>query len=374
MYDSISLFSGAMGLDLGLEKAGINFKLCQDYDVSCYETMLVNNRPGMTGDIREIDSGTILKKAGLKKGEAFLLCGGPPCQPFSTAGKRMGINDPRGSLFMDFVRMVDETRPRFVIFENVKGLTSIAVDKGGKPGGVLEIIVSELEKLGYSTVHSLLDAVYFGVPQFRERMIIIGSRDHEAIFLPAPTHFQQHQNKEMRWVTLGETIRDLEDNPGPCTHFSEERLKYLRMIPEGGNWRDLPANIQPAAMGGAWKSGGGKVGFFRRLSYSQPSPTVVTSPVQKATMMCHPIKDRPLSVREYARIQQFPENWTITGTITNQYKQIGNAVPVGLAEAVGKAVIAAANGTSTIKTKRNRGTSVHNNLFHLEGGNSNGNQ
>ncbi len=360
MYDSISLFSGAMGLDLGLEKAVINFKICQDFDASCYETMLINNRPGMTGDIRKIDSGTILEKANLKRGEAFLLCGGPPCQPFSTAGKRMGINDPRGSLFMDYVRMVDETRPRFFIFENVKGLTSIAVDAGGAPGGVLEIIISELEKLGYSTVHSLLDAVYYGVPQFRERMIIIGSRDHEDIFLPAPTRFQRHQNPEMRWVTLGDTIRDLEDNPGPCTHFSEERLRYLSMVPEGGNWRDLPESLQPAAMGGAWKSGGGKVGFYRRLSYSQPSPTVVTSPVQKATMMCHPTKDRPLSVKEYARIQQFPEDWKITGTITNQYKQIGNAVPIGLAEAVGRAVIATANGTSTIKTKRTRGTSIHN--------------
>ena len=369
MYDSISLFSGAMGLDLGLEKAGINFRLCQDFDASCYETMLINNRPGMTGDIRQIDSGTILERAKLGKGEAFLLCGGPPCQPFSTAGKRMGINDPRGSLFMDYVRMVDETRPRFFIFENVKGLTSIAVDENGTPGGVLEIIISELEKLGYSTIHSLLDAVYYGVPQFRERMIIIGSRDHEEIFLPVPTHFQQHQNQEMRWVTLGDTIRDLEDNPGPCTHFSEERLKYLRMVPEGGNWHDLPIEIQPAAMGGAWKSGGGKVGFYRRLSYSQPSPTVVTSPVQKATMMCHPTKDRPLSVREYARIQQFPEDWKITGTITNQYKQIGNAVPVGLAEAVGRAVIATANGDATVKTKRTRGTSIHNNSFHPEEGN-----
>ncbi|MBR0228510.1 MAG: DNA cytosine methyltransferase [Clostridia bacterium] len=373
MYDSISLFSGAMGLDLGLEKAGITFKLCQDFDLSCYETMLVNNRPGMTGDIRKIKSGTILEKAHLKKGEAFLLCGGPPCQPFSTAGKRLGINDPRGSLFMDYVRMVDETRPRFFVFENVKGLTSISVDEGGAPGGVLEIIITELEKLGYSTVYSLLDAVYYGVPQFRERMIIIGSRDHEDIFLPEPSHFQRHQNPDMRWKTLESTILDLEDQPGPCMHFSEDRLKYLRMVPEGGNWRDLPPEIQPIAMGGAWKSGGGKVGFYRRLAYNQPSPTIVTSPVQKATMMCHPTKDRPLSVKEYARIQQFPEDWIITGTITNKYRQIGNAVPIGLAEAVGKAVIATANGDSTVKTKRTRGTSIHNHFFHSEGGNQYGN-
>lgn len=363
MYESISLFSGAMGLDLGLEKAGIDIKLCQDFDASCYETMLKNGKPAMTGDIRNIESSVILEKSGLKKGEAFLLSGGPPCQPFSTAGKRLGINDPRGSLFMDYVRMVDETRPRLFVFENVKGLTSIAVDKGGEPGGVLEIILSEFKRIGYKTVCGVLDAVNYGVPQFRERLIILGSRDNEDIFLPVPTHFQRHQLQEMQWVTLGKTIKDLEDDPGECTHFSEDRLRFLRMVPEGGNWRDIPKELQPEAMGGAWKSGGGKVGFYRRLSYSQPSPTVVTSPVQKATMMCHPTKNRPLSVKEYARIQQFPENWKISGTIANQYKQIGNAVPVGLAEEVGKALVATATGHSIINTKRTRGTSAHNNIY-----------
>ena len=319
----------------------------------------------MSGDIRDIDSATILEKAGLSKGEPFLLCGGPPCQPFSTAGKRLGINDPRGSLFMDYVRMVNETRPRFFVFENVKGLTSIAVDEHGNPGGVLDIILSEFNRIGYKTVHAVLDAVHYGVSQFRERLLIIGSRDNEDIFLPVPTHFQKHQLNSMRWRTLREAIYDLEDTPGPCTHFSEDRLRFLRMVPEGGNWRDLPTELQPEAMGGAWKSGGGKVGFYRRLSYDQPSPTIVTSPVQKATMMCHPVKDRPLSVKEYARIQQFPDDWKIVGTVSNQYKQIGNAVPVGLAEAVGKALIATASGEATVKTRRTRGTSVHKNMVNL---------
>lgn len=366
MFESISLFSGAMGLDLGLEKAGINIRLCQDFDSSCYETMRINRRNCMAGDIRKIESAEILESSGIPAGEVFLLCGGPPCQPFSTAGKRMGINDPRGSLFMDYIRMVDEIRPRFFVFENVKGLTSISVDKNGAPGGVLDIILSEFEQIGYKTVYGVLDAVNYGVPQFRERMIIIGSRDNEKIFLPIPTHFQTHQCAFNRWHTLGETIRDLELDPGPCTGFSEERLRFLKMVPEGGNWKDLPIELQPIAMGGAWKSGGGKVGFYRRLSYSQPSPTVVTSPVQKATMMCHPTQNRPLSVREYARIQQFPEDWKITGTIANQYKQIGNAVPVGLAEAVGQAIIATASGNTGVFTKRTRGTSAHkNNLLEV---------
>lgn len=362
MFDSISLFSGAMGLDLGLEKAGISLKVCQDFAPDCYATMIQNNRNALGGDIRNIDSGTILEKAQLKRAEPFLICGGPPCQPFSTAGKRQGINDPRGSLFMDFIRMVDEIRPRFFVFENVKGLTSIPVDKDGLPGGVLEIILSEFHRIGYRTVHAVLDAVHYGVPQFRERLIILGSRDYEDIFLPAPTHFQRHQMEDMRWNILRDAIVDLEENPGACAKFSEERLRFLKMVPEGGNWKDIPLEFQPEAMGGAWKSGGGKVGFYRRLSYSQPSPTVVTSPVQKATMMCHPTQDRPLSVKEYARIQQFPDDWKIVGTTTNQYKQIGNAVPVGLAEAVGRTLIATATGNAEIKTKRTRGTSVHNGM------------
>ena len=154
----------------------------------------------------------------------------------------------------------------------------------------------------------------------------------------------------------------MEFDQGECATLSEERLKFLKMVPEGGNWRDLPEDIIPIAMGGAYKSGGGKVGFYRRLSYDQPSPTVVTSPVQKATMMCHPTQNRPLSVKEYARIQQFPDDWVFTGTTAAKYRQIGNAVPVGLAEAIGKAVISVADKTSLIQTKRFRGTNVHNKI------------
>ena len=144
---------------------------------------------------------------------------------------------------------------------------------------------------------------------------MIGSRDNEDIFLPFPTHFQMHQDPQYRWRTLQDTIKDLEYDCGECAAFSKDRLAYLRLVPDGGNWRDLPEDIRKEAMGGAYGSGGGKVGFYRRLSYSQPSPTLVTSPVQKATMMCHPTQDRPLSIREYARIQQFPDDWEFMGTL-----------------------------------------------------------
>lgn len=371
--DVISFFSGAMGLDIGLEKAGLHIAVGQDFEPTCVETMRANGHKVLQGDIRQIQPQEILDLAGMKAGEPFLVCGGPPCQPFSTAGKRLGINDPRGSLFMDYIRMIDYIRPRFFVMENVKGIMSaplkyVPLSERGKDdpdqqlGTVLDVILSEFNKLGYKTVYGILDAVNYGVPQFRERFVLIGSRDGEDIFLPIPTHFQMHQNSDYRWNTVGDAIRDIEDEKGECTTFSDERIKFLRMVPEGGNWKDLPDDIKPIAMGGAFESGGGKVGFYRRLSYIQPSPTVVTSPVQKATMMCHPTKDRPLSVHEYARIQQFPEKWNFVGTTTAKYKQIGNAVPVGLAEAIGKAIIATADQKAIIETKRFRGTDIHNRI------------
>lgn len=371
--DVISLFSGAMGLDLGLEKAGLTVVIGQDYEQSCVDTMKANGRNVIGGDIREIQPEQILEMTGLDVGEPFMICGGPPCQPFSTAGKRLGINDPRGSLFMDFIRMIDCIRPRFFVMENVKGIMSAPLkhvsaaerdelDPAQRLGTVLDVILSEFNKLGYKTVYGILDAVNYGVPQFRERFVLIGSRDHEDIFLPVPTHFQMHQNPEYRWKTVGEAIKDIEDDCGECGTLTPERKKYLKMVPEGGNWKDLPKDIIPAAMGGAYESGGGKVGFYRRLSYAQPSPTITTAPAQKATMLCHPTKDRPLSIREYARIQQFPEEWIFIGTTAAKYKQIGNAVPVGLAKAIGETVKSVADKNAVVETKRFRGTGIHNRI------------
>lgn len=373
--DVISLFSGALGLDLGLERAGLAVKIGQEIDSACIATMKANNYTVLSGDVQNITPQEILMPSGLSQGESFLICGGPPCQPFSTAGRRLGVNDPRGSLFMDFIRMIDYIKPRFFLMENVKGLISAPlqhiphVQRGAKKllpeqqlGSVLEVILDEFNKLGYKTVHGVLDAVNYGVPQFRERFIIIGSRDHENIFLPIPTHFQLHQNAENRWKVLKDAIGDLENKVGECATFSRERLAYLKMVPEGGNWRNLPEQVTEKAMGGAYKSGGGKVGFFRRLPYNQPSPTLVTSPVQKASMLCHPTQDRPLSVKEYARIQQFPDDFIFTGTTSAKYRQIGNAVPVGLGEALGRAILSAADDSAYIHTKRTRGTDVHNKI------------
>jgi DNA (cytosine-5)-methyltransferase 1 len=382
--DVISFFSGAMGLDIGLKSAGLNVKIGQDFDVACVETMQANGHKVMGGDIRSIAPQDVLSAVCLSVAEPFLVCGGPPCQSFSTAGKRLGINDPRGNLFMDFIRMIDYIRPRFFIMENVKGLMSAPLrniskvnnkenqislfennsktDSDRSSGSVFEVILGKFAQLGYKTVYGILDAVNYGVPQFRERFVLIGSRDYEDIFLPLPTHFQFHQDKEYQWQTLEKAIGDLEDNCGECAAFGAERTRLLEFVPEGGNWRDLPPDLVEQAMGGAYRSGGGKVGFYRRLSYSQPAPTLVASPIQKASMLCHPRLNRPLSVREYARIQQFPNNWIFAGNIMAKYRQIGNAVPIGLAKAIGQAILSVADKSAEIKTKRMRGTNVHNKI------------
>ncbi len=378
LFPVISLFSGAMGLDLGLEAAGLNVRVSTDFDPFCCKTMQINGRNFVPGDIRKLiaydpECSFLMRKADLLPGEAFLVVGGPPCQPFSTAGKRLAIADPRGSLFREFCYAVRKVRPRFFVMENVKGILSAALQpirNGSKPtceeelpGSVFNVIKNEFAELGYKVTYGILDAVHYGVPQFRERLIIIGSRDHEDIFLPVPTHFPMHQNRAYRWKTLFEAIGDLENSAGVCGSFSKDRLSYLRLVPPGGNWRSLPEDVRSEAMGGAFNSGGGKVGFYRRLDYNQPSPTLITSPVQKATMLCHPVHDRPLSVREYARIQQFPDDWEIAGSITDCYRQIGNAVPIGLGKAIGEAIVATATGATLSKVKRFRGTSVHSDLF-----------
>ena len=238
--------------------------------------------------------------------------------------------------------------------ENVKGLTSIKLDKEEHGfDNALDVILHAFKEIGYTKlVHGILNAVNYGTPEFRERLIIIGSRDNEDIFLPHPTHFQTHQSPSHRWQTLQHVITDLEHSPGEHDSFSEKRAKYIPHIPMGGNWKDLPETLQKEAMGGAYNSGGGKTGFYRRLSYLEPAPTLVTSPIQKASMLIHPTQNRPLSTKEYARIQQFPDTWVFKGQTKDIYRQIGNAVPVGLGTAIGEALLSVAEQTHTVHSKR----------------------
>jgi DNA (cytosine-5)-methyltransferase 1 len=371
-FPVISLFSGAMGLDLGLNQAGLRVAVSQDIDPWCIETIRKNQHIAVDGDIEELvtqDSRCefLLAASGVKRKSVFAVVGGPPCQSFSTAGKRLGVSDERGRLYQQFIKVVKALKPRFFVMENVKGLASMPSIAGDKNSAlVLDDILNSFHKIGYKTIHGVLDAVHYGTPQFRERLVIIGSRDAENIFLPIPSHFPKHQNPNMRWKTLGEAISNL-NNVGNCAKFSPNVMKFLALLPEGGNWKNLPKNLIEEAMGGAFHSGGGKVGFYRRLNSHEPSPTLVTSPIQKATMLCHPTELRPLSVREYARIQEFPDDWIFEGKTSDCYRQIGNAVPIPLGKAIGQMLKSVVLGNAQIQAKRMRGTSVHDQIIFESG-------
>ncbi len=350
-YNAISLFSGAMGLDLGIEQAGFKIRVCCEMNKWAAETIRKNtNIPVIEKDINNVSSEEILNTAKINRDDVDLVVGGPPCQAFSSAGRQRGLADFRGNVIIQYLRVVSEIRPRYFILENVRGLLSAklnAVPIGfesyapiiDKDGSVLYFLSEEFKKIGYTISFALFNAANYGVPQTRERMIIFGHKGNERIPLPQPTH-SENCNTTLPWITLGDVIRDLEDaNVNDYIPLREKSVKYLQMLTEGQNWTSLPPEIAKEAMGKAYELPGGKTGFLRRLTYQKPSPTLVTSPTMPATLLCHPNKNRPLSIKEYARIQQFPDTWIFSGKIEEIYKQIGNAVPVGLGQMAGSQII-----------------------------------
>ena len=348
---AISLFSGAMGLDLGIEKAGFDIRVCVEMDKWAVQTIRANkNIPVIDRDINTVSTDELLSVANLNKEDVTLVFGGPPCQAFSTAGKQRGLADFRGNVVIQFIRVVSDILPPFFLLENVRGLMSAKLNyvpldyleydniKTIK-GSVLQLITNEFKKLGYNISYALLDAANYGVPERRERLVIIGHLG-ERIPIPSPTHSKDGSFDTLKWSTLRDAIGDLESREN--LHYIPLRpksLPYLRMLKEGQNWRNLPPETAREAMGKAYDLAGGKTGFLRRLKYDEPAPTLVTSPTMPATLLCHPTKLRPLSVEEYARIQQFPDDWVFQGRIETIYKQIGNAVPIGLGYAVGRQVM-----------------------------------
>jgi DNA (cytosine-5)-methyltransferase 1 len=365
---SISLFSGGFGLDIGMEQAGFKTVSVVEKDVDATKTIAKNRgelkESAVPRDIREVKAKTLLEEGGrmlginraIKEGEIDVITGGPPCQPFSIAGelsgKRKSFSDPRGNLFIEYARIIKEIEPSVFVMENVKGLLFAAIrpqkkeekdylelEEEEKAGTAFKVILRELKNIGYKVEYKLLEAANYGVPQSRERVIIIGSKLKKRIEFPMTTH-----NKKGR--TLFEkpcrTVRDalsglVEVNP-EFKGYSEKRLKYLSLLKEGECWKHLPKEMQKEAMGGADTTKGGSTGFYRRLAWDKPSPTITTSPSQKATDMCHPAELRPLSVRECARIQTFPDEWEFHGSVASKYRQIGNAVPPLLAYAIGKEI------------------------------------
>lgn len=352
---ALSFFSGAMGMDIGLEEAGFRTILACEVDKACRQTISLN-KPDITllGDIRDYSPSQIMESVGMKLGDEIdLIVGGPPCQAFSTAGKRQAFNDERGNVFITFINTALAIQPKFIAIENVRGLLSCPLKhrpheqrgNGFSPlsceeqkGGALYHITQMLKQAGYSVSFNLYNAANFGTPQIRERVIIICSKDGHKMPYLEPTHSKD--NTSFRpWKTFAEAVQNLPNLTHEHLNFPEKRLQYYRLLSAGQNWRNLPNEIQPLAMGKSFYSGGGKTGFYRRIAWDKPAPTLLTHPAMPATDLCHPEENRPLSVQEYKRLQDFPDDWQIAGGLINKYKQIGNAVPINLGYAVGRLIV-----------------------------------
>lgn len=357
----LSFFSGCLGLDYGLKEEGIEHLLFCENDKFCKET-ISNNMPEvpLIDDLLLYSPEEIKKLSGLRKNQRpDIIVGGPPCQAFSTAGKRESFKDPRGNVFLYFVKIIEELQPRYFVIENVRGLLSAPMKhrphnqrgEGFPPlseeessGGALKHVLKNLSTAGYETSFNLYNSANYGVPQKRERVIIIGNLDGKRVPYLKPTHDEQEMFDLPKWVSFKEATKGLKEKEMNYIKFPKKRLKYYKQLKEGQNWRNLPIELQEEAMGKSYHSGGGKTGFFRRLAWNKPSPAVVTHPAMPATDLCHPNKDRPLSVEEYKRVQQIPDDFELSGDLIQQYKQIGNAVPVGLGRAVGRTLVDHANG------------------------------
>ncbi|MEP2025335.1 MAG: DNA (cytosine-5-)-methyltransferase [Reichenbachiella sp.] len=330
-YSVLELFAGAGGLAVGLEKAGLKCVALNEIDKWACQT-LRTNRPTwnvLEGDIKNFNFHKF-------RNQVDIVTGGFPCQAFSYAGKKLGLKDARGTLFYEFARVVQEVNPLMCIGENVRGLLS------HEKGKTLEGMCSILDEIGYDVVPvQVLKAINYRVPQKRERLILVGVRkDIDLDYSYPKPHKKIYNLKDA--LKKGELFeRNVPKSKGAT--YPEYKKEVLDMIPPKGYWRDLPLDIQKEYMGGSFYLGGGKTGMARRIGWDEPSLTLTCSPAQKQTERCHPDETRPFTVREYARIQTFPDDWKFEGSVAQQYKQIGNAVPVNLGQEIGYSIIMALN-------------------------------
>lgn len=369
-YTVVSVFSGGMGLDLGLEQT-VRFRLlaCAEKVSAFCETIRRNRDAGRIanpelkvyeGDVRVLSPDRIMRDLGLAVGELDLLIGGPPCQTFSTTGKRGTVQDPRGTLLWQYLKFIEALQPKVFLMENVRGLMSAALkhrpikdrpDKGGPPltdeetpGSVVRAFIQDLHG-AYRVDCFEVNAVNYGAPQLRERAILIGNRYNHLIEFPEPTHGNTAVREQLEFFaekpallpfrTLGEALADLVDPHPVILDFSPRKKRYLAMVPPGSNWRSLPEAVAKEAMGKAFHAKGGRSGWWRRLTMDLPCPTIVTMPNHAQTSLCHPTETRALTLRECARVQEFPDEWELCGTPQEQYTQVGNAVPVRLGQVCG---------------------------------------
>jgi len=329
-YSVIELFAGAGGLALGLEKAGLDATMLVEYEKDSVATLRMN-RPKWNVIHEDIH------KVSFKGEKADVVSGGFPCQAFSYAGKKLGFEDTRGTLFFEFARCVKEVQPKVFLAENVAGLPSH--DHGRTLQTMLEVLSTDLDS--YTVQYRVLNAWDYGVAQKRKRIFIIGTK---------PGYHFEYPKPEKAKPVLRDALKDVPTSE--CASFTKRRKEILDKVPPGGCWVDLPIDMQKEYMGKSFTSGGGKRGMARRISWDEASLTLTCSPTQKQTDRIHPDETRPFSVREYARIQSFPDSWQFAGSVASQYRQIGNAVPVNLACAVGKQIVKTLNAgllTSTVK-------------------------
>jgi len=326
-YKVLELFAGAGGLAVGMEKAGIKCVALNEIDKWACQT-LRTNRPKwdvLEGDVKAFDFTKYNNKV-------EIVTGGFPCQAFSYAGKKLGLQDARGTLFYEFARVVKEVNPLICIGENVKGLLS------HEKGKTIEGMISILDEIGYNVVPvQVLKAINYKVPQKRERVILVGIRKDIDLKYEYPKPHNKIYNL-IDALKKGE-LYDCNVPKSEGSKYPEHKKEVLDLIPQKGYWRDLPLDIQKKYMGKSFFLGGGKTGIARRIGWNEPSLTLTCSPAQKQTERCHPEDTRPFTVREYARIQTFPDDWKFSGSVSQQYKQIGNAVPCNLGQEIGYSII-----------------------------------
>lgn len=327
VFKSIELFAGAGGLALGLEKAGFKHIGLVEID-KCAAASLKLNRPEwnvLCEDIAKVAERNLESEFNIKKGELSLISGGAPCQAFSYAGKRLGLEDVRGTMFYHYAKFLNKLQPEMFLFENVKGL--VTHDKGR----TFKTIMGIFEDEGYDVQYQVLNAWDYGVAQKRERLIMIGIRKD----LSRICKYKFPEKHDYKPV-LRDVLKNVPESE--CARYSENKRKVFALVPPGGYWKDIDPETAKAYMKTCWNMEGGRTGILRRLSYDEPSLTILTTPQMKQTERCHPEEVRPFSVRECARIQSFPDEWQFCGNISDKYKQIGNAVPCSLAEAVGNEI------------------------------------
>lgn len=345
-FKIIELFAGAGGLAIGLEKAGFHSILLNDIDKDSCNT-LKKNRPKW--NVKNEDISNISFES--YKNKVDLLSGGFPCQAFSYAGKKLGFEDTRGTLFFEYARAVKEIRPKIILAENVRGLLN------HDDGKTLKTISNIIDELGYDLVDPrVLKAVFYQVPQKRERLILIGIRKDISPYVKFKWPSPYYRIMTLQDALFKGSLYNCDVKKSEGQEYPKRKKEIMSLVPPGGYWKDLPEIIKKEYMGKSFYLGGGKTGMARRLSMDEPSLTLTTSPAQKQTERCHPLETRPLTIREYARIQTFPDDWHFCGSISSQYKQIGNAVPVNLSFALGRALIRLSNNIRNfelLKAKEN---------------------